>query len=288
MENPRQRRFIQAVKGERYTMEMEGMQCRGCGSTNVIFDPKRRILICNQCGKEEYYSRATLNANGKVVFSRRNAIRFFTEGKLKDARHYAMEVMNISMDNAPAMYILAYYDEFTARKPDAMKGFFRQIKDVALEYDEVAELRGLLLSSAYNLSDYEEDIIHLVAVNMQSEEESADLCEFIDTLCPYLIAKRTSTTFLTKSLGEMYQELAGHCNIPKTCFALLKAIETNPDSPYIDNSFYLKAKTQYFYENYITDIGAIISAIKDETLNRKFSGAYQKKCEKYRSDAGMA
>ncbi|MCI8981281.1 MAG: hypothetical protein HFG78_02600 [Hungatella sp.] len=196
--------------------------------------------------------------------------------------------MNISMDNAPAMYILAYYDEFTARKPDAMKGFFRQIKDVALEYDEVAELRGLLLSSAYNLSDYEEDIIHLVAVNMQSEEESADLCEFIDTLCPYLIAKRTSTTFLTKSLGEMYQELAGHCNIPKTCFALLKAIETNPDSPYIDNSFYLKAKTQYFYENYITDIGAIISAIKDETLNRKFSGAYQKKCEKYRSDAGMA
>lgn len=269
-------------------MEMEGMQCRGCGSTNVIFDPKRRILICNQCGKEEYYSRATLNANGKVVFSRRNAIRFFTEGKLKDARHYAMEVMNISMDNAPAMYILAYYDEFTARKPDAMKGFFRQIKDVALEYDEVAELRGLLLSSAYNLSDYEEDIIHLVAVNMQSEEDSADLCEFIDTLCPYLIGKRTSTTFLTKSLGEMYQELAAHCNIPKTCFALLKAIEINPDSPYSDNSFYLKAKTQYFYEHYMTDIGAIISAIKDEALKRKFSGAYRKKCEKYRSDACMA
>ena len=72
----------------------------------MTFDPKRRILLCNQCGKEEYYSRATLNANGKVVFSRRNAIRFFSEGKLEDARHYAMEVLNISMDNAPAMYIL--------------------------------------------------------------------------------------------------------------------------------------------------------------------------------------
>ena len=156
-------------------MDMEGMQCHGCGSSQVTFDPKRRILLCNQCGKEEYYSRATLNANGKVVFSRRNAIRFFSEGKLEDARHYAMEVLNISMDNAPAMYILAYYDEFTARKTDAMRRFFQQIRDVALEYDEVTDLRGLLLSSAYSLADYEEDTIQLIAVNMQSAEDRPQL-----------------------------------------------------------------------------------------------------------------
>lgn len=131
---------------------MGGMQCRGCGSTNVSFDAKQRILICNQCGKEEYYSRATLNANGKVVFARQNAIRAFTSGKLEDARHYAMEVLNISMDNAPALYILAYYDEFTVRKPDSMGQFFASLRDVALEYDEVADLRGLMLASAYNLS----------------------------------------------------------------------------------------------------------------------------------------
>lgn len=269
-------------------MEMEGMQCHGCGSTNVVFDPKRRILICNQCGKEEYYSRATLNANGKVVFSRRNAIRFFSEGKLEDARHYAMEVMNISMDNAPAMYILAYYDEFTARKPDSMRHFFTQIKDVALEYDEVTDIRGLLLSSAYNLADYEEDVIQLVAMNMQAEADAEDLCGFIDTLCPYLIGKRTSASFLTKSLLEMYQELASHCGIPKTCFALLKAIDTNPDSPYVGNSFYLKAKAKYFYEHYITDVGTVITAINNAALKGKFLGAYQKKCEKYRADAGIA
>lgn len=268
-------------------MEMEGMQCHGCGSTNVVFDPKRRILICNQCGKEEYYSRATLNANGKVVFSRRNAIRCFTDGKLDDARHYAMEVMNISMDNAPAMYILAYYDEFTARKPDSMKRFFQQIKDVALEYDEVTDLRGLLLASAYNLADYEEEVIHLIAVNMQSPEDAQALCEFVDTLCPYLIGKRTSASFMTKDLTEMYQELAGHCSIPKTCFALLKAIDTNPDSPYTDNSFYLKAKAQYFYEHYVASVGTVVSAISDSSLKGKFSAVYQKKCEKYRADAGM-
>ena len=207
-------------------MELEGMQCHGCGSTNVVFDPKRRILICNQCGKEEYYSRATLNANGKVVFSRRNAIRFFTEGKLEDARHYAMEVMNISMDNAPAMYILAYYDEFTARKPDSMRQFFSRIQDVALEYDEVTDIRGLLLSSACNLADYEENVIQL--------------------------------------------------------------IDTNPDSPYLNNSFYLKAKANYFYEHYVAAVGQVISAINNPALKGKFSGVYQQKCEKYRKDAGIA
>lgn len=269
-------------------MNMEGMQCYGCGSTNVTFDPKRRILTCNQCGKEEYYSRATLNANGKVVFGRRNAIRFFTDGKLEDARHYAMEVLNISMDNAPAMYILAYYDEFTARRPDAMKRFFGQIGDVPLEYDEVKDLRSLLLSSAYNLADFEEDVIALIAKNMQSPEDSADLCEFIDTLCPYLISRRSSTSFLTENLTEMYRELAEHCSIPKTCFALLKAIDTNPDSPYTDNSFYLRAKAKYFYDHYIAVLADIISAMENTALKSKFWAVYQKKCAKYKVDAGIA
>lgn len=263
------------------------MQCQGCGSTRVVFDPRRRMLTCSQCGREEYYSRATLNKNGKVVYSRKNAMTFFKEGKLEDARHFAMEVMNIFMDNAPAMYILAYYDEFKARKLGAMKAFFRQIRDVALEYDEVTDLRGLLLSSACNLLDYEEEVIELIAVNMQAEEDAAELCAFIDALCPYLIGKRTSAGFLTENLAGMYQELAAHCGIPKTCYALLKAIDTNPDSPYVSNSFYLKTKTQYFYEHYVTCIGPIIAAINDGAWKKKFSDVYQKKCEKYKRDAGI-
>jgi hypothetical protein len=269
-------------------MDIGGMQCSGCGSTNVQFDAKRRMLICNQCGKEEYYSRSTLNANSKVVYGRQNAIRFFSEGKMEDAHHYAMEVLDISMDNAPAMYIIAYYDEFTIRKPDAMKKFFSQIMDVALEYDEVRDLKELLLASAYNLNDFEEDVIQLMALNMQSEEDASELCGFIDTICPYLISKRTSSGYLTEELSGMYQELAAHCGIPKTCFALVKSIETNPDSPYTDNSFYLKAKSQYFYENYIVRIKNIILAIRDVSLRDKFMTAYQRKCEKYRNDAGLA
>lgn len=269
-------------------MDLEGLQCHGCGSTNVTFNPKRRILSCNQCGKEEYYSRSTLNANGKVVYARRNAIQFFKDGRMDDAKHYAMEVLNISMDNAPAMYILAYYDEFTARKPDSMRQFFTKVMDVALEYDEVRDICGLLMSSAYNLADFEEQLIQLVAVNMQSPDDAKELCAVIDTICPYLISKRTSSGYLSDNLVEMYRELAEHCGIPKTCFALLKSIETNPDSPYVGKSFYLKAKARYFYDHYITDIGKIIQAMNDAGLRAKFIGAYNSKCQQYKKDADIS
>ena len=269
-------------------MNLEGLQCHGCGSTNVTFDSKRRILSCNQCGKEEYYSRATLNANGKVVYAQRNAINFFKEGRMEDAKHYAMEVLDISMDNAPAMYVLAYYDEFTARKPDSMRRFFVQIMDVALEYDEVRDICSLLMASAYNLADFEEAVIQLVALNMQSSDDVDELCAVIDTICPFLISKRTSSGYLTDNLVEMYAELAEHCGIPRTCFALLKSIETNPDSPYVGKSFYLKAKVRYFYDQYIMNIGKVIRAINDVNLRAKFVRAYENKCHQYKTDAGMS
>ncbi len=266
-------------------MELGGLQCHGCGSSNVVFDPKKRILICNQCGKEEYYSRATLNATGKVLFSKENAINFFADGKFADAQRYAMDVLNISKDNAPALYIMAYYDEFVRRKEGSIKFFFHEIEDLALEYDEVQELKRLFLASAYNLIDYEKEALRLVAVNMQSEEDAADLCDFVDKLCPYLIKKRSSMDFLTKDLIEIYEDLAGHCDIPKTCFALLKAIDENPDSPYTNNSFYLRSKSKYFYDNYILPVGKIINAMRTKELRDKFVNSYHNKRTKYEEDA---
>ena len=164
-------------------MGVEGLQCHGCGSTNVEFDPRMRKVICNTCGKEEFYSRATLNANGKVVLSKQNAMKFFAEGKIENAQRYAMDVLNISMDNVPALYILAYYEEFTVKRYDAMKNFFADAKEIALEYDEREELKTLLLSSVYRLMDFEQDIIELIAKNSLAEEDTAGLCEFFDQIC---------------------------------------------------------------------------------------------------------
>lgn len=266
-------------------METGGLQCHGCGSTNVEFDPKTRKLICHTCGNEEYYSRATLNSNGKVAFSRQNAMNFFAEGRFDDSRHYAMDVLNISMDNAPALYIIAYYEEFVAKNEGAMRRFFKQIQEVALEYDEVQDLKKLLTASAYRLRDYEEDVIQLIAANMQAKEDAKDLCGFIDQICPYLISKRTSMDYLTPGLTDMYKELAGHCGIPKTCFALLKSIENNPDSPYVNGGFYLHAKTQYFYEHYVIPVGSVIKEINEPELRGKFVNSYEKIRAKFAADS---
>ncbi len=265
-------------------MDCGGMQCHGCGSTNVQFDPHRRILICNQCGKEEFYSRATLNANGKVVYARQNALNFFSEGRFESARQYAKDILNISIDNAPALYILSYYDEFCLGKNDALRRYFRKMDNVALEYDEVKELMTLFLVSPYKLIDHEEDVIKLIAGNMQSEEDVTVLCDFFDRICPYFISKWPSIAYFKPSLVEMYAELAGHCGIPKTCFALINAITNNPDSPYVKNSFFLKQRAEYFYRNFVTPIGTIIYSMRDNPMKSKFISVYQQRVRQFEED----
>ena len=267
-------------------MNMVGLQCNGCGSTNVDFDAKNRVLTCRTCGKVEYYSRATLNANGKVVYGKRNAVNFFMSGQFDTARNYAHDVLNLSVDHAPSLFIIAYCDAFRAHKTTAMQDFFNQILDVPLEYEELQDLRELLCAAAVNLGDFEEPVIRLMALNMQAEEDKQDLCEFIDRVCPYWIARRPSASFLDQTLLSHYMDLAEHCGIPKTCFALLKGIETNPDSPYKSNSFYQEVKTRYFYQHYVNDVGKVIGKISNAGIQQKFLQAYRQICAKFERDAG--
>lgn len=261
------------------------LSCPGCGSTNVNLDSSIRKLICYQCGGEHYYSRSQLNANNKVAFSRENAIKFFAEGKMDNARHYALEILSISKDNAPALYIIAYYDEFVVKRAGALKDFFYQIDNIPLEYDEIQELRQLILSCAVNLLDFEADILRMITSNQKSPADSAKLCEFIDLLCPYFIKKRSSIEFFHSNLIEMYKDLAQFCSIPKTCFALLKAIDENPDSPYSNNSFYLTSKAHYFYQHFLLPTGEIINAIASNEMKQKLLPYYLKRKEKYMEDA---
>jgi hypothetical protein len=269
-------------------MEIGTLQCRGCGSGNVYLEPRSRKVICNQCGNVEQYTRATLNSNGKVIYSKENAIKFFTEGKFEDARHYAMKVIDIAKDNIPSLYIMAYYDECVTKRDGALKAFFAEAKGVEdVEYNEVMELQKLFKMSAHILSDFEGDVIELMAANLQSEQDKKELSTFIDEICPYLIKKRHSIAFFDDRLCEMYVELAVHCDIPKTCLTLIKAISENPDSPYTDNSFYLKAKTKYFYDNFVVKVGSVINAMAKSEVKDKFVNAYTKIKEKYEQDAQM-
>lgn len=266
-------------------MEIQGLTCHGCGSTDIAFDPATRKIHCNQCGKEEYYSRAQLGTTGKVAFAKDNAIRFFKEGNRDRARMFAGDVLNTMQDNAAALFIMAYCDAFVESRSGAIKDFFERLDHIALEYDEVRDLKDLFSASVYNLRDYEEDMVSLIVKNMQSQEDRGELETWIDAICSYCIGKYPSADFLTKKRMELYCDLAANCNIPKTCFALLKGIKTNPDSPYAANCFYMKAKTNYFRAHYVEPIGRVISVMQDKPYSQKFSSTYREIQKQFDIDA---
>lgn len=266
-------------------MEIQGLTCHGCGSTEISFDPVIRKIHCNQCGKEEYYSRAQLGATGKVAFAKDNAIRFFQEGNLDDARKFAGDVLNTMQDNAAALFIMAYCDEFVESRSGTIKDFFRELDSIALEYDEVRNLKDLFSASVYNLRDYETEMVSLVVKNMQSQEERSELGTWIDTICSYCIGKYPSSDFLTNEHVELYCDLALNCGIPKTCFALLKGIRSNPDSPYATNCFYMKAKTAYFRDHYVAPVGEVIAAMPSGPYSLKFLATYEILKKQYDTDS---
>ena len=76
--------------------------------------------------------------------------------------------------------------------------------------------------------------------------------------------------------------------MPKTCFALLRGIKENPDSPYRAGSFQMRAHTAYFFEHYVEPVGRILREMKPSSFKPKFIQAYQQVCDQYQSDASAA
>lgn len=264
-------------------MEFTGLKCNGCGSTNVRFDEKNRLLICYQCGKEEAFSRHDFANNEKIVMIKDNAMKFFLDGKIDDAHKYAQDVLNIMLDNIPALYMMAYYDELVCKRIGALKSFFAQaaqIKDV--DYHEIRDMLKLFGATARYLLDYESEMLTFVALNMQSDEDKKELCEFVDKMCPYFIVKRSSIDYFVKN-AELYADFAEHCGIPKTVYALIKAIieVPNPDSPYKDNQFDNHERNQYFYNNYVLPVGKIVTVMNISEMRDKFLAYYSKVKDKY-------
>ena len=262
-------------------MEVFGLTCAGCGSTDVDFNTETRKVTCNQCGKVEYYSRAQLGATGKIVIAKDNAIKFFREGNLPGAREFAVGVLNVMQDNAAALFIVAYCDEFVEGQAGAMEGFFRRTDPMPLESDEVKDLMALFEDKLPNLRDFEVQVVTLVVKNLQSPDDRARLSEFIDRVCPYCILHYASEDFMTPEREDFYRDVAGHCDVPKTCLALLRGIREIPSSPWKAGSFAMRARAMYFLEHYVEPVGRVVSAMRDGRFKPKFLQAYAQEHEKY-------
>lgn len=267
-------------------MIQDAIQCPGCGSSNVRYLEKEHKIVCNQCGLETPYSRLQMNSNGKIRFARQNAVKFFINGDMENSWRYAMQVLNVHKDSVPALYILAYYEEFVVRRGPRMKKFFQDAMSISLEYDEVRELIALMTASIPNMREYEKEILVLIATNMQAPEDAEELMKFCDNVSAYCISKRPSIDFLTDDMLNVYEELAQHCAIPRTCLALIKGIQSNPDSPYRNNTFAMKQHTRYFYAHYVLAVGKVVTYMCDNPYKAKFQAAFSDLKKQYEQRAG--
>lgn len=265
--------------------EFDTIVCSGCGSANIHFDPQTRTISCSQCGKVEKYTRQKLNANGKVVNSIVNAKKFFLEANYANAEHYAREVLDMSVDQAPALYITAFVGDVVNKRRGNLASFFEVLKDIPIEYDELRDIMELFLSSPYGLIDYEEQVIEFIAKNADLNRDRKELSDFFDTLCPYFINKRATISSFSHELLEMYNELAAEVGIPKTVYALVSAIQKNPDSPIASRQFFLKTKVQTFYDSFMVPVGNIVKNMRQDDYKPKLQAAYNKLHDFYRTEA---
>lgn len=204
----------------------------------------------------------------------------FMKRDFKNAMLSAEKVLQEQDAHIPANYIKAYYQacvENTSHR-DALKNFFAKHSQTVLSAEDVKLMKNMFLISGYQLMAYEREALELV---LRSEDTSANICAFVDTLCPKLIAKRENREFLTPALVETYSKLANKCNIPKTCFALLSSIRTNPDSPIPQNKFYLTTKAENFRDEYVVPVGNVVNMMGDPELRKKFVPAYRNELQKY-------
>lgn len=256
-------------------MEIEGVRfsCPNCGAS-VTIDFKTRVGTCDSCGYTTEFKRNFFNSNDKVINDLTNVVKYFKEKNYKLSARFAEEAMTIAVDNMAAAFVLAYNEAFIdeARNSKSIARFFVKAKETSVDIEELEPLKKMFLSCMTDLDDHEEDILEMVI----NGNHASEILEFTDAFSPYLIARRANIDFLTPRLKELYKRCAAKCSVPKTCYALLNSIKTNSESPYNGNTFFLRTKTERFYNDFVLPVGEIINGMSNPTLRAKFKNAYER------------
>lgn len=270
-------------------MEGQVFQCPGCFTTipAECIDFKTRRAVCPSCGNLVILKRRDINNSDKVVYDIKNAIGYFLDGNYEIANHFAESALSVAVDNAAALFIIAYYCAYSAEiktRKYIDKYFYETLPDLELDGEEAEQCKKLWLKVVPHLVDYEK----IILTKMLETQSASDLGAFVDSFSPYAIARRTNSEWLDVEMADLYKTINGQVDIPKTWFALYGSLGKNPDSPEIGDTYYLTTKASRFFNNYILRIGEIFSAIKSEALYRKFNGAFSNEKEKIKSKLKQA
>ena len=272
-------------------MKMEGQvfQCPGCFTTipAECIDFKTRRAVCPSCGNLVILKRRDINNSDKVVYDVKNAVNYFLDANYDTANRFAESALSVAVDNAAALFIIAYYCAFSAEtktRKHLDKYFYETLPELELDADEAEYCKQLWLKTVPHLVDYEK----IILTKMLETQSPKDLGAFVESFSPYAIARRTNSEWLDKDMAELYKTINEQTDIPKTWFALYSSLGKNPDSPELGNTYYLTTKASRFFNNYILRIGEIFSKIKNEVLFKKFNGAFNNEKEKIKNKLKQA
>lgn len=258
-------------------MECQSYQCPNCPASipEQYINFKERTAKCPYCNSFVQLPRKTLNSSDAVIQDMAQAVRFFCEGNYDSARNHAERTLSVSFDNAVALFVIAYYNAYCA-PVKTFKGldiFFKEtLQSIELEAEEADGFKKVVLCKGLQLGDYEKYILKALSNSTAAQPINT----FIDEFSAPLIVRRKTIDWFDEEMCMVYAFMSQYVEIPKTWYALYQGIVKNPDSPEAANTYYLKTKTERFFNSYVLGVGKVFESIQSEAMRAKFLPAYQK------------
>lgn len=258
-------------------MEGEKYLCPNCGMPVEAdaMDFKTRRAHCDFCGKEIVFPKKNSTASPSAVHALAEATRFFLEKNYTSAKSCAETVVSMVPKNAPALYIIAYYNAVISpvKSRVSMDSLFRvTLPEAELEIEEEEGFKDLLIKTISCSCAYEAEIVNKIV----EYDDAKEAAEFLEKFCPLSIGKHTSSGWLTPDLIASYKSISKKVPLPKTWYALLLTVQKCPDSPFATGQFYLKTKASNFYNNHLLPVGEIMNCICDAATKTKFVAVFNK------------
>lgn len=270
-------------------MEANEFICSHCGTslTSANVDMKTRRGICPMCGCEVIFAKKHSTASPNAVLALNEGLELFLNGNFESAKTCAETAISMTEKNVAALFIANYYKAFRApvKNTKGLYDLFNVIlPDAEFEIEEEEMFKKCLIKTINNTVEFEEQILS----KLVDFDDPNELGEFVEAFCPYAINSRATFAWLTPKMISLYLEIAKRVNVPKTMFCLYNSLLKNPESPFVNNSFFQITRTARIQANVVEPLGAVFKAIKDEALRAKFVSAYNALYAKYVASANAA
>lgn len=255
------------------------VQCEYC-RTNYRLDDEGAAVLERVIGQVAAEQEKQRNADFDRCVS--GAVDAFLHSDLRAANEQARKACAGVPTCPEGRYIIAFCSSISQDGSlQGLRSFLTADNAKRCTHEESERLKRMMLAFPRNLAGVECEAIRFVMA-LDGEENESAICSFVDAFSPYIIKKQPSSDYLDSEKLRFYGDLARRYSVPKTCFALLSSIKTNPDSPFATNRFDLAGSTRSFLRNYAEPIGEVVHSIKDSGHRQALGSRYEQVVSEYR------